>query len=598
MSYTRIFDIIEHQQSTCPLDTCLARRENTGRNEPKTWTRYSTSDFIETARKVSRGLLKLGLQRGDKIAIISTSNRPEWQFVDLACMQIGVVDIPIYPTISSKEYEYIFNHAEVKYVFVSDTLIYRKISQLLPRTGIKGVFSFDKVENVPHWKELLIEDAALDKEIDTIKKSIQPEDLATIIYTSGTTGIPKGVMLSHNNIVSNVKDALSVIHLDPKNVVLSFLPLNHVFERTINYAYFAGCCSVYYADGLETISEHLQDIKPHYFTTVPRLLERVFEKIVKKGKALTGWKKQLFFWALKQAQTIELGKPHSFTDASNLAVANNFVFSKWREALGGRIKAIICGSAPLQPKLATIFTNAEIPVLEGYGLTECSPVVSVVPFRKKDFRAGCVGKLLPSVQAKIAADGEIMIKGPNVMMGYYKDPVETEKAFTEDGWLLTGDIGEYTADGFLKITDRKKELFKTSGGKYVAPAPIENKLKESFFVEQVALIGDGEKYISALIVPNFDNLKEWAKKNSISFLSNDELIQNQEVKHLYKDIITDFNANFGKVEQIKQFQLLADEWTVENGVLTATMKVRRKVIKDKFKDVIESIYHKTSEHGS
>jgi long-chain acyl-CoA synthetase len=601
VSYTRVFDIIEYQQKTSPLDTCLARREDlpAGQNGKKSWTSYSTDEFIATANKIIKGLLKLGLQKGDKVAIISVSNRPEWHFIDLACMQIGVVDIPIYPTISKKEYEYIFNHSEIKYIFVSDSLMYRKISQVLPHApAIRGVYSFDKVDTIPQWKELLNDEPSLDETLSSIKKSILPSDMATIIYTSGTTGVPKGVMLSHANIVSNVKDCLAAIPLQKKEIVLSFLPLCHVFERTINYTYFGGCCSVYYADGLETISEHLQDIRPHYFTTVPRLLERVFEKIVKKGKALTGLKKQLFFWALKQAQTTELGKPRTFTETSNLLVADKFVFSRWREALGGRIKAIICGSAPLQPKLATIFTNAGLPVLEGYGLTECSPVVSVVPFREQDFRAGCVGKLLPSVNAKIGEDGEIMIKGPNVMMGYYKDEEETKKVFNKEGWLLTGDIGEFTPDGFLKITDRKKELFKTSGGKYVAPSPIENKLKESFFIEQIALEGDGEKYVSALIVPNFETLKEWASKKEISYSTKSELIQNQQVKQLFKDIITDFNVNFGKVEQIKQFELLPDEWTVENGLLTATMKLRRKAIKDKFKDTIDSFYHKPSEHGS
>ena len=588
MSYTRIFDIIENQLNTCPLDICLARRE-----DKKTWKSYSTNEFIAIANKISKGLLNLGLQKGDKIAIISTTNRPEWHFIDLACMQIGVVDIPVYPTISSKEYEYIFNHAEVKYVFVSDKLMYRKISQIIPNIpSLKGVYSFDEVENIKHWKSLLNEEDTLDERLASIKKSIEPNDLATIIYTSGTTGTPKGVMLSHHNIVTNVRDCLSAIPLQKKEIVLSFLPLSHVFERTINYVYFSACVSVYYADGLETISEHLQDIRPHYFTTVPRLLERVFEKIIKKGKALTGLKKQLFFWSVKQAQNAELGKPRDFTQTSNLIVANNFVFSKWRDALGGRIKAIICGSAPLQPKLATIFTNAGIPVLEGYGLTECSPVVSVVPFREKDFRAGCVGKILPSVQAKIAEDGEILIKGSNVMLGYYKDEAETKKVFNEDGWLLTGDIGEFTADGFLKITDRKKELFKTSGGKYVAPSPIENKIKESFLVEQIALQGDGEKYVSALIVPNFENLKEWSKKHEVSFLSDDELVHQPQVKQLYKDIITDFNVNFGKVEQIKQFELLTDEWTTENGMLTATMKLKRKVLKEKYKDIIDNFYNK------
>ncbi len=601
VSYTRIFDIIEHQQQTFPLDVCLARRERhtekTG--QEKEWIGYSTSDVTSTAHKVAKGLLKLGLKKGDKIAIISVSNRPEWHFIDLAALQIGVVDIPIYPTISSKEYEYIFNHAEIKYVFVSDTLMYRKIAQVIPRIpSIEGVFSFDAVENVQSWKSLVSEDTTLDQHLNNIKASISPNDLATIIYTSGTTGIPKGVMLSHHNIVSNVKDCLKMIPVHPKEVVLSFLPLCHVFERTINYVYFAGSCSIYYADGLETISEHLTDIRPHYFTTVPRLLERVFEKIVKKGRLLDGLKRKLFFWALYQAEHTTLGEPKTLIQSFELSIANKLIFSKWREALGGRIKAIICGSAPLQPKLATIFTNAGLPVLEGYGLTECSPVVSVVPYKKEDYRAGSVGKLLPSVEAKIGEDGEILIKGPSVMMGYYKDEEETQRVFDKEGWLLTGDIGEFSQDGFLKITDRKKELFKTSGGKYVAPAPIENKLKESFFIEQVALVGDGEKYISALIVPNFENLKEWAKEQHVSCISNSELIEDNHIKDLYKELITEFNVNFGKVEQIKQFQLLSEEWTAENGLLTATLKLRRKALKEKYKDLIDSLYNKSYKYGS
>ena len=588
VSYTRIFDIIENQLSVAPLDKCLSRRE-----DKKEWTHYSTQDFVATANQLSQGLLKLGLQKGDTVAIISTSNRPEWHFTDLACLQIGVVDIPVYPTISSKEYEFIFNHAEIKYVFVSDKLMYRKISQIIPNIpSLKGVYSFDVVDNVTNWKELLTDEIEFQQKLNTIKQSILPTDLATIIYTSGTTGIPKGVMLSHQNIVTNVKDCLMVIPLQPREIVLSFLPLSHVFERTINYVYFAAGVSVYFADGLETISEHLQDIRPHYFATVPRLLERVYEKIIKKGLALTGIKKQLFFWSIQQAQNIELGKPKNPIQSINLALANKLVFSKWREALGGRIKAIICGSAPLQPRLATIFTNAQIPVLEGYGLTECSPVVSVVPLRTADFRAGSVGKPLPSVQIKIEEDGEILVKAPNVMMGYYKNIEETQKVFNNEGWLLTGDIGKFTEDGFLKITDRKKELFKTSGGKYVAPSPIENKLKESIYIDQVALVGDGEKFISAFIIPNFDNLNAWCFKNGISETTNDALIAKQEIKQLFKDIIIELNVNFGKVEQVKQIELLNDEWTVENGMLTATLKLRRKVIKEKYIKQIDSIYHK------
>lgn len=588
MAYSRIFDIIEHQAQAHPLEVCLARRE-----DKKTWKTYSTREVTDTALRLSRGLLDKGVQRGDKIAIISTTNRPEWHFTDLACLQIGAIDVPIYPTISSKEYEFIFNHAEIKFIFLSDKVLYRKIESILPNVpSVQGVFCFDENDYVTHWKTLLSDNTERDVEINTIKNSIQPDDLATIIYTSGTTGTPKGVMLSHHNIVSNVKDCLLAVPVGQADIILSFLPLSHVFERTLNYTYFAGGASVYFADGLESISDHLQDIRPHYFATVPRLLERVYEKLIKKGKQLTGIKKELFFWAVKQAKINPLGRERTFTEHSNLLVADKFIYSKWREALGGRIKAIICGSAPLQERLATIFTNAGIPILEGYGLTECSPVVSVVPFRKQDFRAGCVGKVLHSVQVQIAADGELLIKGPNVMMGYYKNPEETAKSFNSDGWLLSGDIGEFTADGFLKITDRKKELFKTSGGKYVAPSPIENKLKESNYIEQVALVGDNEKYISALILPNFDNLTGWAEQRKLDATDKTILTQLPEVKQLYKDIITNFNVNFGKVEQIKQFELITDEWTPENGLLTATMKLKRKAIKEKYQNIIDKFYSK------
>lgn len=582
--YTRIFDIIRHQLNHAPLADCLARREDKAH-----WTLYSTAQFVETADRLSFGLLQLGLKQGDKVAIISTTNRPEWHFVDLACQQLGIIDVPIYPTISAAEYEYIFNHAEIRYIFLSDKLLYRKIRDVLPKVPtVQGVFTFEEVEGLPNWRSLLKSGEAADLEMR--RNAITEKDTATIIYTSGTTGTPKGVLLSHENIVSNVKGCLELVRVSPGERTLSFLPLCHVFERTINYVYFAASASVYYADGLESISENLQDIKPQFFATVPRLLERVYEKIIKKGNQLTGIKKSLFFWAVEQAENSPLGRTKPVGEAAKLALADKLIFAKWRDALGGNIKAIICGSAPLQPRLATIFTNAGIPILEGYGLTECSPVVSVVPFDKKYYRAGCVGKVLPNFQVKIAEDGEILIKGSSVMQGYYKDEAETKKVFTEDGWLQSGDIGEFTSDGFLKITDRKKELFKTSGGKYVAPAPIENKLKESFFVEQVALVGDGQKYVSALIVPNFEELKAWAKEHAIQNGSKETLVANPEVNQLYKDIISNFNATFGKVEQVKQFRLVTDEWTTENGLLTATLKLRRKKINENYKALIQSIY--------
>lgn len=583
--YTRIFDIIQHQLQTANLEVCLARRV-----DKKNWTSYSTQDVINTANSISTAMLQLGFVKGDKIAIIATTNRPEWQFIDLACMQIGVITVPIYPTISASDYSYIFNHAEVKALFVSDKIIHRKIREVAQNTEtIQHIFSFDEVENVKCWKTLLVD--ANNTLIDNTKESIAPNDVATIIYTSGTTGIPKGVMLSHHNIVSNVKDALQIITVEPRARTLSFLPLCHVFERTINYAYFAACASIYYADGLESISDNLIDVKPHYFTTVPRLLEKVFEKIVKKGEKLENTQKEIFFWALELAKNAPLGTSKSFIDTLKFSIADKLIFNKWRAALGGNIKAIICGSAPLQPRLATIFTNAGIPVLEGYGLTECSPVVSVIPLEKKYFRAGCVGRTLPSLEVKIESDGEILVKGPSVMLGYYKDEQATKASINEDNWLLTGDIGEFTNEGFLKITDRKKELFKTSGGKYVAPSPLENKLKESFFIENVAIIGDGEKYISAIIQPNFEELRNWAKNNNITIESNKELIENTQVIQLYKEIIANFNTSFGKIEQVKDFRLVDDTWSVENEMLTATMKLKRKKIAQHYNILIQSIYN-------
>lgn len=584
--YNRIFDIIHHQLETANLDICIARRA-----DKKTWTTYSTKEVIEIALKISTALLQLGFTKGDKVAIISASNRPEWQFIDLACLQIGVITVPIYPTISALDYEYIFNHAEIKALFVSDRIIYRKIKEVAQKTSnLKHIYSFDEVDGLLNWNTLLVHSNPT--LIDACRQNIVPEDIATLIYTSGTTGIPKGVMLSHKNIVSNVKDALSIISVEPRAKTLSFLPLCHVFERTINYAYFAACASIYYADGLETISDNLNEVQPDYFTTVPRLLEKVFEKIVKKGEKLTGNQKRIFFWALNLAEQTPLEKQKTILEKIKFFIADKLIFSKWRTALGGNIKAIICGSAPLQPRLATIFTNAGIPVLEGYGLTECSPVVSVIPLDKKCFRAGCVGKVLPSLQVKIESDGEILVKGPSVMLGYYKDEVATNIAINSEKWLLTGDIGEFTKEGFLKITDRKKELFKTSGGKYVAPSPIENKLKESFFIENVALVGDGEKFVAAIIQPNLEELKIWARQNDIKINSNKELIENIKVVQLFKEIIAKFNPLFGKIEQVKDFILVEEEWSVENEMVTATMKLRRKKIKEYYYPQIKSIYNK------
>jgi long-chain acyl-CoA synthetase len=587
VEYTRIFEILDYQIANYPLEDCLSRRE-----DKKNWTRYSSAQVKSYSDQVSRGLLKLGLQPQDTVAIISTTNRPEWQFIDRGCLQAGVVNIPIYPTISPNEYEYILNHAEVKYIFLSDKMLYKKIRQVQDKVpSLLGIYSFDPVEGIPSWKEMLAgKEPGLDEKLEATKNSIQETDLATIIYTSGTTGFPKGVMLSHKNIVSNVKDNLQMVPLKNGDITLSFLPLCHVFERVLNYTYVAAGSSVYYADGLETITMNLADIKPHFFATVPRLMEKVYEAITKKGKALKGLQKALFFWALDLANNLPIDQPKSFKDQLKMNIADKLIFRKWRAALGGRVKAIISGSAPLQPKLATIFNNAGIPVLEGYGLTETSPVLSVNPLIKNKVKAGSVGKLLPSVKIKLAEDGEILVKGPNVMMGYYKDEAETAKSFTEDGWLKTGDIGIFIEEGYLKITDRKKELFKTSGGKYVAPAPIENTLKESFLIDQVALVGDGRKFVSALIVPNFENLNTWCLEHGVPYSEPETMVLDDKVKKMYLSIINEFNVNFGKVEQVKKIHLMPKEWTVDSGELTATMKLKRKVIADKYRKIIDGFY--------
>ncbi|HUH72781.1 MAG TPA: long-chain fatty acid--CoA ligase [Chitinophagales bacterium] len=584
LTMLKIFDILHHQSAQHPLDDTFARRE-----DKKNWTKYSANSILNDANQLSAGFLKNGLVKGDKIAIICTTNRPEWHVVDIASMQIGLINVPIYPTISAAEYEYIFKHAEIKYVFISDKLLSRKILPILSNLPqIKGIFSFDKLDGVQHWKRLFSSEGI--EEIEPIKSNIIDDDIATIIYTSGTTGIPKGVMLTHKNIMSNVLDCAEVVTIEYQDKALSFLPLCHVFERILNYTYMYNGASIYYADGLESISNNLLDIRPQYFASVPRLMEKIYENILRKSRTLSPAKKKIFQWTLKIAENTPIDGRASAIQKFKLAVADRLVLKKWRAAVGGQVKAIICGSAPLQPRLATIFNNAGIPLLEGYGLTETSPVLTVNPFKKYAIKAGSVGPPLPSVQLKIAEDGEILAKAPNVMLGYYKDEKSTQATFTEDGWLKTGDIGHFIENQYLVITDRKKDLFKTSGGKYVAPAVIENKLKESSYIEQVAIVGDGEKFVSALIVPNFEILKNWCKSNNLQNDSLNTMIEHKEVKKLYFNIVQKLNVNFSKVEQIKKIALLENEWTVESGELTPTLKVKRKTIKEKYQSIINAFY--------
>lgn len=586
---SRLFDFVDYQLEHFPKADMLAGKE---KNE---WKKYSTAETKETIDKLSSGLLKLGLsgndmtvENQDKIAIIS-KNRPEWIITDLACQQTGAILCPIYPTSHINELEFIFNEAAIKYVFISGQEILEKINLVKDKIpSLKTIYSFDDMEGTTYWKNLLIEK---EPELEKIKESILPEHCATIIYTSGTTGVPKGVMLSHHNIASNVFNAIKSFPFDinkDSKKALSFLPLNHSFEKMITYLYIVNGISIYYAESIDTIGENLKEIKPNLFTTVPRLLEKVYEKIMIKGAALTGIKKTLFFWAVELGNKYDSLKPGSLYYRLQLAIANKLIFSKWREALGNNIDFIVTGSAACQVRLLRIFTAAGIPIYEGYGPTENSPAITVNRRSKGGTKFGTVGPVIDGQEVKLQPDGEICVKGPSVMMGYYKRPDLTKETVI-DGWLYTGDIGTFEGP-FLKITDRKKELFKTSGGKYVAPQPLENKMKESPLVEQIMIVGADEKFVGALIVPSILNLKEWMKKNKIDYTTPEAALSDERVRNMYKDLIEAFNTYFNHVEQVKKFELLPNEWSIDTGELTPTLKLKRKVIMEKYKSSIERIY--------
>jgi long-chain acyl-CoA synthetase len=593
----RLFDCLEFSLERSPLPDMLSGKEN-GK-----WRVYSTREVKETVDKLSAGLLKLGIGQGDmsaegrdKVALLS-KNRPEWVMVDLAVQQIGAILTPIYPTINVNELEYILNDAQVKIVYVHDQEAYHKVLSLKDRVpSIKEIYTFEQVVNAKHWKEMLV--TVTDEARSTLKAisdQLRYEDLVTIIYTSGTTGKPKGVMLSHKNILSNVIGSMPCFPPGENMKALSFLPLNHIFERMVTYLYLFKGISIYYAESLETIGDNLKELKPQLFTTVPRLLEKVYDRIMSKGSELTGVKKKLFFWAHELATKYEINKDMGVAYNVQLALANKIIFKKWREALGNNIRCIVSGGAACQVRLIRIFTAAGIPILEGYGLTETSPVISVNSYNIKDRMFGTVGPLIKDVEVKIAEDGEILCKGPNVMMGYYKSPQMTAEAVIND-WFYTGDIGMMIDENgkspgrFLKITDRKKELFKTSGGKYVAPLAIENKLKESMFVEQVMVVGAEKKFVGALIIPSFANLKDWARQNGITDTSNDALLRNAKVIEMYTDLVESFNKYFNPVEQIKKFELLPNEWSVETGEMTPKLSLKRKVVMEKFRDTVERLY--------
>ena len=587
MTPTRLFDFIDHQRNNAPLQKAFTTKYD------GVWTSISTEEFCDQAKKVSRALISIGIEAQDKIAMISSTNRTEWNLVDIGLLTIGAVNVPIYPTISSEDYEYILNHSESQYCFVSDQEVYDKVIAIKDKVkSLKKIYSFDSIKGCSNWKELI--ELGTSSEHDTIleerKIAVAPEDLATIIYTSGTTGIPKGVMLSHDNVVSNVLSSSKRLPLNIGEAsALSFLPICHIFERVILYIYMQNSVSVYYAESLEKIADNLREIKPNVMTAVPRLLEKVYDKIYARGAELTGIKQKLFYWAVDLGLQYEpYGKNGAWYEFK-LKIAKKLILSKWQEALGGNLELIASGSAALQPRLARIFTAAGMTLVEGYGLTETSPVISVNDMRKKNYRIGSVGQIIDGVHVKIAKDGEILCKGPNVMMGYYKDPKKTAEVMTDD-YFHTGDIGEIDEQGFLKITDRKKEMFKTSGGKYIAPQVIENIMKQSLFIEQIMVVGDGRKMPTALIQPNIEYIMKWLADKGIPSSSLEEACKEKSLLGALQNEIESYNQKFGSWEQIKKFKLVPEEWSINDGHLTPTMKLKRKVVKEKYRALIEEMY--------
>ena len=584
----RLFDFPYYQLEKFNLEKSLVTKYK------GEWVATSTQEYINKANKISRGLIKLGVKPNDKVAIISLTNRTEWNICDIGILQTGAQDVPIYPTISEDDYAYILNHSKSVYCFVSCEFVLEKINKIKEQVPtLKEVYCFDEIEGCENWSKVLAlgEDDSIQEEVERRKDDVNELDLATIIYTSGTTGRPKGVMLSHKNIVSNAISSNLRLPMElGRSKSLSFLPVCHIYERMLLYMYQYCGVSIYFAESLETISENLNEIHPHVMSAVPRLLEKVYDKIYAKGANLKGIKKMLFFWAVDLGLRYQPYGQNGSWYEFQLKIARKLIFSKWKEALGGELKAVASGSAALQSRLARVFNAAEIPVMEGYGLTETSPVVSVNDMRDYHFRIGTVGKVIKDTEVKIAADGEILVKGPQVMMGYYNEP-ELTASVLKDGYFHTGDIGELDKDGFLKITDRKKEMFKTSGGKYVAPQVVENAMKESLFIEQIMVIGDGEKMPAAFIQLNFDFVNDWAKRKGM-ILGNtiEEKITNTPLISRIQEEVNLYNKQFGNWEKIKRFELTPDTWSIEAGHLTPTMKLKRKVIKEKYKGLYKKIY--------
>lgn len=589
MKLERLFDFLDYQMQNSPREDSLVTKKN------GVWEKTSTQDYVNMANAISRGFLKLGVKPGDKIAIATATNRTEWNLLDIGLQQIGAISVPVYPTISAEDYVYIFNDSEVKFVFLSDADLYNKIIQLKNQVpSLVSVYTFDDVKGAPNLKEIidLGADNSTQYEVDAVKEQVKAEDLVTIIYTSGTTGRPKGVMLSHNNIATNVISSNPRVPKFPseKPKALSFLPICHIFERMLIYLYTYNGIGIYYAENLETIGDNLKEIHPDVMTVVPRLAEKVYAKIYDKGASAGGFKTKIFMWALNLVEDFDPYASKSLLWSIKYKIADAIVFKKWREGVGGNLTCMVSGSASLSPRLNRVFWGAGIPILEGYGLTETSPVISVNEMTKKGFGIGTVGQPIEGVEVKIAEDGEILVKGPNVMMGYYNQPEKTKEVMTDDGYFKTGDIGTFV-NGLLKITDRKKEIFKTSGGKYIAPQIIESDFKQSRYIENMMVVGEGEKMACAFIQPAFDAINAWAKENQISLpVSRDEFVKNEKVIDLIQKEIDEHNKSLGHWETIKLFRLTADEWSIDGGQLTPTLKLKRRVVLDKYKDLYKEMY--------
>src|SRR6056297_2413447 len=588
MEVKRTFDILERLQTDFQKKDILAGKQN-GK-----WFKYSTSEYIKYSHYFSYGLLSLGFKKGDKIATIS-NNRPEWNFADMGMAMAGIIHVPIYPTISESDYKYILKHSEVKAVIVSSLSLLNKIKPLVDKVKrIKKIYSFNEIEGIENWVQIIEAGRSHEKQykekLKEIKNSIVPKEMVSLIYTSGTTGNPKGVMLSHHTLVSHFISPSKAHKLDNNHRALSFLPLCHVYERMMNYHFQYKGLSVYYSDSLGSIANDLKEVKPHIFNTVPRLLEKVYDKILSKGKNLPYIKKVIFFWAVNLGLKFKLEKNYRPFYNFKLKIARKLIFNKWKESLGNNINVIVSGGAALQQRIGKVFWAAGIPIIEGYGLTETSPVIAVNFFDPLNARLGTVGPVLENVKVKIDNTGEILCKGPNLMLGYYKEPKITKEAIDEDGWFYTGDIGNLDKEGYLTITDRKKEMFKTSGGKYIAPQVIENKLKESFFIEQLMVIGENEKFASALISPNFKFLHDWCSIHKVQYRDNKELVQLPEVIARYQKEINKYNQELGETEKINRFRLVCEEWSPQTGELSPTQKLKRNVVFEKYKDIIAEIY--------